>query len=503
MDDAVHRIAGAWEFILPEILLIVTAAAHFLVAPFLVNERGEAAPGLRHRFGGFALVMLGVASWLWLGSRPADAVSLGPFRLDDLTWFIRGLSLATGLILLLTTWNRVADASAAEQHACLLLIVAGVSPIAAANDLVVLFLALELVSIPTYVMLYLGRHDEQGLEATLKYFMLSIFSSAFVLFGLSYLYGVTGTTNLTAMTAALAGGGTSPMPSALSIAAAAVIAGLGFRIAAVPFHFYAPDVFQGTSNGGAAMLSISPKIAGFVALVRLLTGPVGEDALWTLGERVEPTLWLLAILGMTVGNVLAFVQTDVRRMMAYSSIAHAGYMLVGIAAAPHREAQVAGVPAVLFYLAVYGAMTLGVFAILAALSRQRQPDSSASCADDLAGLGRTNPAAAVLMTVFLVSLTGLPPTAGFLGKLNLLIAAWSAGTPASRWAAALMALNAAIAAWYYLRLVGVMYLQPAPAAPRPRLETVAFTGAALCAIATLGIFTAPDWLWHAALRAAS
>ncbi|MGC1276396.1 MAG: NADH-quinone oxidoreductase subunit N [Planctomycetaceae bacterium] len=503
MDEAVVRIAGAWQLILPEIVLVAAACIHFLVGPFLVGERGEAPAGLQHRWGGLAVAALLAAGGIWWQMRPADdPASLGPFRLDDLTWFVRGLSLAAGTLLLLTSWNRVEPARSAEHHACLLLIVAGVSLVAAANDLVTLFLALELVSIPTYVLLYLGRSDAVGQEATLKYFLLSVFSSAFTLFGLSYLYGAAGTTNLTAIDATLATGATSP---ALLIVAAMVIAGLAFRVTAVPFHFYAPDVFQGTTTGGAAMLSFVPKVAGFVALLRILS--ISEsDGHSTLGESAEPALWALAIVSMTVGNVLALLQTDVRRMMAYSSIAHAGYMLVGLAAAPHDGGAVRGVPALLFYLAVYGAMTLGVFAILAAVRIRRSdgtPESSDArieTTDEFAGLSQAHPVAALLMTIFLFSLTGLPPTAGFLGKLNLFLAAWSADSAVARWTAALMALNAGIAAWYYLRLIGVMYLQPATEASPRAIDPPAFVGAALCAAATIALFIAPDWLWHAVAR---
>ena len=516
VDEAVQQIAGSWEFVLPEILLVVTACVHFLVAPFLVGERGEALAGLRHRWGGLALFALLAAAFLWWRTSPlADGANLGLFRADSLTWFIRGLALAAGVILLLASWNRIDDAHAAEHHASLLLITAGVALVGAANDLVVLFLSLELVSIATYVMLYLGRNDAAGQEGVVKYFLMSVLSSAIVLFGLSYLYGVTGTTNLTAMHAALAAGGTAAMPPALLIAIAAVVAGLGFRITAAPFHYYAPDVFQGTGIGGAAMLSFIPKIAGFVALLRLLASPIESVANWTLIEQAEPILWGLAILSMTLGNILALFQTNIWRLLAYSSVAHAGYMLVGLAVVPHEGARVAGAPALLFYLAVYGAMTVGVFAILAAMRlgkperdslTDHQSNGRESISDrieaisDLAGLGRTNSSAALLMTLFLFSLTGLPPTAGFFAKLNLFLAAWSVETTVAQWTAVVMAVNAMIAAWYYLRIVIVMYLRAPENATSRRMEPPALLGAALCAAATIGIFIVPDWLWQAAAR---
>jgi NADH-quinone oxidoreductase subunit N len=499
VDEAVQRLAGAWELILPEIVLIAAACIHFLAGPFLVSERGDVPAGLRHRWGGLALAALLTAAWIWWQHGPeAEPSPLGPFRLDDLAWFVRGLSLAAGAVLLLTGWNQIGDSPSAEHHACLLLIVAGTSLIAAANDLVVVFLALELVSIPTYVFLYLSRHDAAGQEAVIKYFLLSIFSSAVVLFGMSYLYGIAGTTNLAGIYAAVS----EPkhaMPAC--VAAGAVIAGLGFRLAAVLFHFYAPDVFQGTSIGGAAMLSLIPKIAGLVALIRLLAPSADHQ---DLVDLAQPALWVLAALTMTVGNVLALVQTDVRRLFAYSSIAHAGYMLVGLAVIPDDRTGIRGMSALLFYLAIYGTMTIGLFAVLAAI-RPRPEDQSAEAlaTENLAGLSRSHPVAALLMSVFLFSLTGLPPTAGFFGKLNLLLAAWSAETEISRALAVLMAANAAVAAWYYLRLVAVMYLQPAVAPLYQRaLPAPEFVAATACAVATIGLFIAPDWLWQAASRIA-
>lgn len=509
VDEAVQRIAGTWEYVLPEIFLVVAACVYFLLGPFLVNERGEGPSGLRHSWGGFALFSLLAAGIVWWRIPPeVGAESLGLFRADQLAWFVRGLSLASGVILLLTTWNHVEGKHVAEHHACLLLATAGTSLVVAANDLVVLFLALELVSFATYVLLYLGREDAACQEAVVKYFLLSVFSSAMVLFGMSYLYGATGTTNLTAIGTILAAGGDGPMPSSLFVAIGAIVAGLGFRVAIVPFHYYAPDVFQGSAVGGAAFLSYIPKVAGFIALLRLLAIPVDVEAAWSLIDRAAPFLWVLAALSMTVGNVLALLQNDVRRLMAYSSIAHAGYMLVGLAAVPEAGGSVSGAPAMLFYLAVYGAMTLGVFAILAVIQARSGGESSGDTSIfSLTGLGRTHPATAFLMAVFLFSLTGLPPTAGFFAKLNIFLVAWSAETAVAHWTAALMALNAAIAAWYYLRLVALMYVpSPSEAAPasldRPWQAAAwpALAGATLCAVAVVGIFFAPNWLWQAALR---
>lgn len=490
---------------LPEILLVATACVHFLVAPFFVSERGEAPLGLRHRWGGLALLAFATAGWLWWRMEATEG-TLGLFQSDPLTRFVRGLSLASGVIILLTSWNLIDDARSAEHRACLLLLIAGVNLVVAANDLIVLFLALELVSMTTYILLFLGRSDALGLESVLKYFLLSAFSSAMTLLGLGYLYGVTGTTNLTAMHAVLTAGDVEAMPTLLTIAMAGVLAGLGAKVAIVPFHFYAPDVFQGTGIGAAAMLSFVPKIAGFIALMRLLIPPGGGEAGWSLVTNAETLLWVLAILSMTLGNVMALLQTNIWRLLAYSSIAHAGYMLVGLAVVPRDAGNISGSSAMLFYLAVYGAMTLGIFATLAAVRTfPRRTDSSIDrleSIDDLAGLGWASPVAAIFLAVFLFSLTGLPPTAGFFAKLNLFLAAWGADTTLARWTACLMALNAAIAGWYYLRLVATMYLQPEQGERGRGAEWTGLVGATLCAVAVLGVFFVPDWLWQITSRAA-
>ncbi len=504
-----EHLTTAVSLILPEVVLLAAACVNLAVGPFLIGEGTPAPNGLRHRWGIWSLLALAIAGWSWLAPVPvSEASELAPFQSDALVWFVRLLTLATGAIFVLTNWNSTSDHDAAESHACLLLILAGADLIALANDLVVLFLALELVSIPTYLFLYVSRRDASGQEATLKYFLLSVFSSALVLYGFSFLYGVAGSTNLTAIRQAFEAGQSQPMPAMLLVSVVAIVVGLAFRVTAVPFHFYAPDVFQGTSNSAAALLSFVPKVAGFVALVRVLSPPSLEAALpnggaWSLASRSGDVLSWLAIATMFVGNVLALLQKNVRRLLAYSSIAHAGYMLVGLTVAmppisngtsAAQPPVIGGLPSLLFYLAVYGVTTLGVFALVASLSRPERPLEQT---DDLAGLSQTHPAGAFCLTVLLFGLTGLPPTAGFLGKLNLFLASWNHGSDLGRRLAVCLAINAAIAAWYYLRLVGAIYLQPSRDETRRSAGIPAFIGVSLCAFASLALFFAPDWLWQA------
>jgi NADH-quinone oxidoreductase subunit N len=505
-----EHLTSAITLVLPEVALLAAACVNLAIGPFLTGESGSPIPGAKHRWGIWSLIALGGASGLCLFAGAAnETAALSPFRVDALVQFVRLVTISTGLILILVNWNQVSDGDAAESHACLLFILAGANLIALANDLVMLFLALELVSIPTYLFLYVARRDRSGQEATLKYFLLSVFSSALVLFGLSYLYGVAGTTNLTEMQQVFHNHRFEAMPVMLLVSVITVVAGLAFRMTAVPFHFYAPDVFQGTANSAAALLSFVPKVAGFIALIRILGEPSLEAALrpeyWSLAEKSGGTLFLLAVATMFVGNLLALLQTNLRRLLAYSSIAHAGYMLVGLSVAVSVPrigdqgaipitAGVDGLSALLFYLGVYGITTLGVFALLASLSRQDRPLETT---DDLAGLSKTHPAGAFLATVLLFGLTGLPPTAGFLGKLTLFLSAWQHGTDLGRRLAVCLAINAAIAAWYYLRLIGVMYLQPSRDDTRRSAGIPAFVGVSLCTAASLALFFSPDWLWQA------
>lgn len=491
--DAVQQLNRAIGLVLPDVIVLATVCLMFFAAPFLVSERGDAPAGLRHRWGWLSLLSLMVAGYVWWGTSP-QPVTTGPFRLDELTWFIRGVSLAFGAVLVLLTWNQADDARSAETQACLLAIIAGVNLVAAANDLVGMFVALELISVPTYLFLLLPRRDAPAQEATMKYFLLSIFASAMLLFGMSYLYGAVGSTNLEAIYTALTAGRTQPMPILLVVAVMMMVAGLAFRLTAVPFHFYAPDVFQGAPNSAAAMLSFIPKVAGFVALYRLLAVPVQAFDHWSLAQFSEPLLWWLAVLSMFVGNLLALLQNDIRRMLAFSSVSHAGYMLIGFVVGTGTTGGPTGFEALLFYLVVYGAMTLGAFAVLGVLQR---PDRRIESIDDLAGLSRNQPAVALLLTLFLFSLTGLPPTAGFLGKLNLFLAAWGTGTESGHWLAIWLAVNATIGAWYYLRVIGTMYLQPAPSAATVTGShaTPSYLAMGLCAIATLALFAVPGWLW--------
>ncbi len=537
--NLVTALTGYLPYLVPEMLLGAAACVLFLGGTWRAN---------RHLWGGVALVSLAMAA-LALSLNPlphyqsasiADASRYAsPVMLDRLALLLRAVSLAGGVLLVLLCWDSMPENRAAEYHACLLLMVAGMGLCAAANELVTLFLALELTSIPTYLVLYLGKSaapdgglDAAGQEAAMKYFLLSIFSSALTLFGFSYLYGMAGTTNLPGLADAfrrasdLTAASEPTLPSPLMgmgmVALVMVVAGLGFRLTAVPFHFYAPDVYQGTTTANAAVLAFVPKVAGFAALVRVLgfVLPNLSHEVFTatlsrpiLREQLPILLWIIAAVTMTLGNLLGLLQDNLRRLLAYSSVAHAGYMLIGLAAAPRLldafDAPVDGVDAVFFYLVTYGAMTLGAFGVLQYLSSSGQ---KAETVDDLAGLSRTRPGLALVMVLFLFSLIGIPFTAGFMGKFLLFAGALDVppSQEATFWPpdqrtlfvglALLAALNAAIGGWYYLRIAAVMYLRdpsPLAVAADGKRSWPTLAAVCLCGALTLGIGVNPDPLKRA------
>lgn len=425
--------------------------------------------------------------------------------------FIRWLALVAAAIYLLVGWAETKSGFAAEYAACLLIVTAGVSLVSRVNDLVSLFLALEMMSIPTYVLLYLPCRTRSGQEAVMKYFLLSVLSSAVLLFGFSYLYGLCGSTNLSVIVSGLTAAAVAAPVSPLALVAMIlVIAGLGFRIAVVPFHFYAPDVYEGGPTGVVAQLAFLPKVAGLVVIGRLLGVLSGHPTglpFDTERTLVPLTLWVIAVVTMTFGNLLALIQDNLKRLFAYSGIAHSGYMLIGVLVAlsgPQAGADQSGMDAVLFYLIAYGLMTVGAFAVISHLTAADRPVETV---DDLAGLGKTNPFAAALFTVFLFSLIGMPLTAGFAGKLNLFLGAFQVPADTKmknlyQVLALIAVLNAAVSAVYYLRVIGVLFLRSPLKPAEPGRFSLPLLAATACAAATLVFGGYPqllaDWSRQAA-----
>lgn len=477
--------------LIPECVLIATALAIYVAGAFVDAPR-------RWSWVAAGGILLAAGSlWLQSGTVIFEGGGLdGPVSSDGLATFGRWFALAFGGLFVLLSSRPLSGPGTSEYVGSLLLAIAGLMLVSGASELVLLFLGLELISIPTYILLYLGRRDSNSQEATLKYFFLSILASAMLLYGFSFLYGTTGTTDLTAMRAvAVASAGLADLSK---VALVLILAGLGFKIAAVPFHFYAPDVYQGTTHTNAAVLSVLPKAAGFIALTRIVV--VAMPGMEVHAWRV---VLVLAVLTMTFGNVVALWQNNLRRLLAYSSIAHAGYMLIGLAVALASQATgqpmaFGGLGAMLFYLCVYTVATIGTFAVLDYLGdRDKQVESI----DELAGLGRTRPVAAAMTAVFMFSLAGIPPLAGFQGKLSIFLSALrvngqSAGDNLEPWfigLAIIGVINAAIAAAYYLRIIGTIYFRTPLGTPRAEGGLGSWCAAVACAVLALviGIYPRP------------
>jgi NADH-quinone oxidoreductase subunit N len=510
-------LTGAFGLVIPEIVLVGVACALFLLGLFAPRRLPAVVLALAGVAGAaVAAALLGnsevAAFWQPVEGTPFDPRAVVPFDPTGPAAFVRWLALGSAAVFLLLAWPEVRGDNAADYAGCTLVVAAGVSLVGRANDLISLFLALELVSIPTYVLLYLPVRTRPAQEAAVKYFLLSVLSSAMLLFGFSYLYGLTGTTNIGAAVQTLTEAHRQAISPLALVAILMAVVGLGFRVAAFPFHWYAPDVYEGAPTGVVAQISYFPKVVGFVALARLLgllAPPIDRLPFDTVHTLIPLTLWIIAAATMTFGNVLALLQENLKRLLAYSGIAHGGYMLLGLVVAlslPEArgaEPSQTGLDALLFYLVAYGLMTVGAFAVLLHLSGT---DGRAEAVDDLAGLGQTHPVSAAALGVMLLSLIGMPLTAGFAGKFLLFLSAFDAPAVGPmrnmyRILAVILAVNAAVGAVYYLRVLGVMYLRtPLRTGERSRGRP-ALVAALICAIATVVLGVYPKPLAEAARKA--
>jgi NADH-quinone oxidoreductase subunit N len=371
---------------------------------------------------------------------------------------------------------------------------AGAMLIAAASDLLVLFLGLELMVLPGYMLAGFAKRDALSTEGAIKYFLLGSFSSAILLFGLVLTWGLSGSTRVDDIARHLAdiASGGAPLSAGLAMGLAFMTTGVAFKIAAVPFHYWTPDAYQGSPTPVTGYLSVLPKVGAFALIIRLFIG-----ALDPLKADWLPVIEVLAVLTMTLGNLVALTQSNVKRMLAYSSIAHTGYILMGLAA--YAAGRIEGLEGILFYSVAYTFMNLGAFAVIAAL--QRRPGVT-SHLDTFAGLGRREPLLGALMTLFLLSLTGIPPFAGFFAKAYVILGAVQAGGTMTI-IAVIAVINAAMAAFYYLRVVVYMYMrEPATEGPAPRHGSLVWVGLWTASVLTIliGLFPGPllDAVNHAA-----
>jgi NADH-quinone oxidoreductase subunit N len=451
------------------------------VATLLVDLAwpGRREPVLAVSLGGLAIVAL---LTLVTGGTPATAFG-GAYKVDALTTFldILFIGIIAFTIVFGPDYLKPRGLPVAEFAIVLLFAMTGAMLIAASADLLVLFIGLELMVLPGYLLAGYHKSDGYSTEGAIKYFLLGSFSSAIFLFGLAFVWGLTGTTRIAdvadGLTALVAGAGISP---GLALGLAFMTTGVGFKIAAVPFHYWTPDAYQGSPTPVTGYLSVGPKVGAFALILRLFV-----EALGPLKAEWLSVMVVLAVLTMTLGNLVALTQTNVKRMLAYSSIAHTGYMLVGLAA--FAAGRIEGLEGLLYYGAAYSVMNLGAFAVIAALQKRAGTTSNL---DTFAGLIRREPILSGLMTIFLLSLTGIPPLAGFFAKMYVILAAVQAsqdGFPALGVLAVVAVLNAAAAAFYYLRVVVYMFMRE-PASDQPALAHGRLLWGGLIAATFLTVF---------------
>jgi len=468
--------------LLPEIVLSVVALAVLMLDVF---RRGRGSGGASRWLGWLAVagvVVAGVANGWLITARSPDGIGMiavDGFRVAT-NFVVLG---AVGLGLLFSfDWLERENLEIGEYHFLVLMAAVGMMILAGTRDLVVLFVALELMSISVYILTGLNRRDRRSSEAALKYFLMGAFASGFLLYGIALIFGAAGSTNLSLVTVEIARGAVEENPL-LFAGVALLLIGFAFKVSAVPFHMWTPDAYEGAPTPVTGIMAAGVKAAGFAAILRIFTVELAPALSFWQG-----IVWWLAMLTMIVPNLIALAEDDVKRMLAYSSIAHAGYLLVGIAAASEL-----GRSAALFYLAVYAVMTLGAFAILYVVAGKGDTRSRLA---DFRGLGWRRPLLGVALVVFLLSLAGFPPTGGFIGKFYLL----SAAVESRQFVLAItLVLTSLVSYYYYLRVVWKMYFESAPEdAPLPAVPGPAFRFAA--AVGVVGILAAGLFPGHA-LRA--
>jgi NADH-quinone oxidoreductase subunit N len=435
------------------------------------------------------------------GQRELDAFD-GAYKVDALTTFLDMLFVAIVALTLAFAPDYLEGRGlpVAEFAATIVFAMAGAMLLAASGDLLILFLGLELMVLPGYVLAGYHKSDAYSTEGAIKYFLLGSFSSAILLFGLAFVWGITGSTNIETVAGYMGqvASGAVAMSPGLGLGMAFLMTGVAFKIAAVPFHYWTPDAYQGSPTPVTGYLSVGPKVGAFALIIRLF-----GEALPALAIDWNIVVMVLAALTMTLGNLVALQQDNVKRMLAYSSIAHTGYMLVGFAA--FGAGNIKGLEGLLFYGAAYAFMNLGAFAVIAAIQRRQGVTSNLS---SFAGLIRREPALAWLMTLFLLSLTGIPPTAGFFGKFYVILAAVESGSePGNGWLTALAVLamlNAAMAAFYYLRVVVYMFMRdPVEELAPLRHGRLLWAGLAVSTVLTIALGLAPNVLLEIVQAAAA
>lgn len=468
---------GVTLALLPEIVLTIGAMAALLAAAFRHRDAADS------RLAGYIALATLVASaaclgWLWLNNA-APVARAHMVALDGFRYAASGLFLLSAgyTIIISLPYTEREGLVAPEYHALVLFATAGMMFMAGASDLIVLFLGLEVMSVAVYVLAGFDRRSQASAEAALKYFLLGAFASGFLLYGIALVYGATGHTSLALIGQRLA---VANPPLMLSLGIGLLLIGFAFKVSAVPFHMWAPDAYDGAPTPVTGFMAAGVKAAAFAALVRVMV-----EAFPSALARWQPIIGILAFVTMAVGSVVALVQPSIKRMLAYSSIVHAGYLLVGVWAGTR-----AGATAVLGHLVAYVLTTLASFALLANLGENGERDVTL---DDLAGLSRAHPWTAAALAICMLSLLGFPGTIGFIGKWMLLSVVVAEG----QWLLAVtLVLGTLLSAGYYLPVITAAYMKPAPAdlgssvGRLPRL-TAAVVGLSVAAIVALGFLPGP------------
>jgi len=448
IPDMTQTLPQAADYIriLPEIVLAIFGMIIMLLDP-LMDDRSS-----QKTLGGVALVgtLTALVSTLYQAQFPGLGF-WNMIQVDSFSVFFHFLVAAVTAVVILTSFEymRVQEIRAGEYYALLLFGAVGMSLMSSAVELVLIFIALEISSISTYVLAGFRRRAAISSEASVKYFLLGSFATAFFLYGVAMMFGATGSTSIVVIGDVLRSG---QVPLLAYAGVALMFVGLGFKVAAAPFHVWTPDVYEGAPAPVVGFMSTAPKAAVFAVLLRLMFEAHAPGRIWLI--------WVVAALSMTIGNVAALVQDNVKRLLAYSSIAHAGYLLVAFAAFPDN-----GIPAVMFYTASYAAMNVGAFAVVSHFAGAGERYVTL---EDYAGLGRRSPILAGALTIFLLSLIGIPVTGGFFAKFYVFSAALQANLVGL---VIIGVLNSAIGAYYYLRIIVVMYMREpqldAPTTPVP------------------------------------
>ena len=458
--------------ILPELVLSAFGILVMMLDPLVDEEKSQKTLGLIALVGTVA----GLISTWFTAQSPGLAFS-GMVRVDTFSVFFTFLVIAVAAVVILSSFEYMAvqRIRAGEYYALILLGVVGMALMSSAIELMMIFIALEISSISTYILAGFRRSEASSAESSLKYFLLGSFATAFFLYGVAFMFGATGSTNIDVIARQIQSGNVELL---VFDAMALMFVGLGFKVAAAPFHVWTPDVYEGAPAPVVGFMSTAPKAAAFAVLLRVVFAINAPGRFWLL--------WVAAALSMTLGNVAALVQDNVKRLLAYSSIAHAGYLLVALAMT-NSDNSATGISAAMFYTAAYAAMNVGAFAVVSHFANAGERYVTL---EDYEGLGRSSPLLAATLTIFLLSLIGIPMTGGFFAKFYVFNAALRANLV---WLTLIGVLNSAIGAYYYLRIIVVMYMREArKEVPVSKISFGLGTALAISVFATIYLGVLPN-----------